>query len=239
MSATAPENQQTPSTQDPAPAPAIAAQNRAAKTSPPADLPEPAPPAPTPPRPQKPAPKTKPYLPRPRGHATTNAVPYPSYLPQVPEAQRQLANAYWEWHLRLNHTPFRKLHLLALHYPACGLPVSLQQPPPPMCCRGCNAGHHSPAPHKSTAPVPPIGHTIATDLLGPLPNNAEGFEHIITVTELHTCMRFITLLKRKSNAPDALLGIISKIQRHTNSRVARVRCDNANEFLTQSVLSLS
>lgn len=73
--------------------------------------------------------------------------------------------------------------------------------------------------------------------MSPLPKNAEGFEHVLTVTELHTRMRFTTLLKRKGNA--TLLDLISEIQRHSNARVVRVRFDNANEFLTKTILSLS
>lgn len=71
-----------------------------------------------------------------------------------------------------------------------------------------------------------------------VPATVDGHQHILTVTELHTRMRFIVLLKQRSQASRALLDMMAHITAHTNQRIARVRCDNANEFLTRNVLAL-
>lgn len=137
----------------------------------------------------------------------------------------------------MNHEPLYKLHRLATG-PAAGLPKLLLQPPPQITCSGCNEGHHSRAPHNAVAYRPPVGHTIATDLFGPLQPTTEGHQHVLTITEMHTRMRFIVLLKTRAQASNALLDVMKHIEAHTNKRIARVRCDNANEFLTRQVLAL-
>lgn len=76
------------------------------------------------------------------------------------------------------------IHKMAF-IPECGLPPTLQQPPPPMTCSGCNVGHHARALrawrlHKSVADVPVIGHTLAADLMGPMPKTPEGYKHLLT-----------------------------------------------------------
>lgn len=104
---------------------------------------------------------------------------------------------------------------------------------------GCNIGHHSGSPHKSIAPRPPFAHTVATDLLGPLPKTKEGHQHMLTVTEFHTRMRFICLLRERKQTPRYLSDLLQHIVSHTGKRKARIRCDNANEYLTRQVLALS
>ena len=176
-----------------------------------------------------------PYLPTPRAEQTTNAVPYPSHLPNVRAKEKTITDAYYNWHLRLNHAPLPLLHKMAAR-PESGLPTELLQPPPPMTCSGCNLGHHYRSSHKSTTQRPPIGHTIATDLAGPLAKTKEGHQYILTVTELHSRMRFISLLRSKADTPRVLLATIAQIERHTGVPVTRVRSDNANEYLTKEVL---
>lgn len=51
-------------------------------------------------------------------------------------------------------------------------------------------------------------------------------------------MRLVVPLKRKSQASRALLDVIAHVTARTGKRVARVRCDNANEFLSKRVLQL-
>lgn len=71
-----------------------------------------------------------------------------------------------------------------------------------------------------------------------MPKTGEGHQHLLTVCELHTRMHFAIPLKRRSQASKALLDVIAHVTAHTAQKVARVRCDNANEFLTLNVLDL-
>ena len=184
--------------------------------------------------PQKPV-TVKPYLPKPRSQLKTNAIPYPAHMPDVSRRERTTIDAYYDWHIRLNHTPLAVLHKMALDGHS-GLPDELRRAPPPMTCAGCNIGHQYRSSHKSTSPRPTIGHTIATDLAGPLPKTKEGHQYILTVTELHSRMRFISLLRTRQETPSALLAMIAQIERHTGTPIARVRSDNANEYLTKKIL---
>ena len=58
----------------------------------------------------------------------------------------------------------------------------------------------------------------------------------MTITELHTRMRFVSLLRSKQDAPRVLLATMTQIERHTGRHIARVRSDNANEYLTKELL---
>lgn len=139
----------------------------------------------------------------------------------------------------MNHEPLPQLHKLALD-PDSGLPLSMRdKAPPAITCRGCNLGHHARTSHKSSVARPPIAHTIAVDLIGLMLKTAEGHQHLMIATELHTRMRLTVLLKRKSQASQALIAIIAHVEGHTGQRVARIRCDNANEFLTKNILAFA
>ena len=105
-----------------------------------------------------------------------------------------------------------------------------------MTCSGCLSGHYQPAPHRGFTERPPPGHTVVTDIGGPLPKTFGGYEYFITFTELHTRMTVVQLLRRKSDTENALREHIARLGRHFGITPAKIRCDNANEYLTKQIL---
>ena len=185
-------------------------------------------------------PPTAPKPARVRGAKTDNRtqyVPYPVHLPDIPASQWQMLNAAYNWHLIMNHVNIGTITDMAKYFEESNLPALLRHLPSsiPMHCSGCSIGHFQRAPHHGTTPHPPPGHTIATDIAGPI-GNGKGtpgkFQHFITVTELNTNMHIVFLMKRRSEADSKLRQAVAMIERHFGRQISRVRCDNAAEYLS-------
>lgn len=117
-----------------------------------------------------------------------------------------------------------------------GLPRALRHSRLQMQCQGCSIGHFQKSPHKRIATLPPPGHTLVTDIAGPFPKTAAAHQYFLTITELNTRMRFAYLIRTRGETPKYLTGAITKIERHFAHPIARLTCDNANEFLTKTML---
>lgn len=111
-----------------------------------------------------------------------------------------------------------------------GLLTDLYKNKVPIHCHGCIEGHM-----QRTLPVSLPGHTITTDIGGPLPATPEGSRYFITFTDLHTCHVVVVLFKRKSEAEGHILSVLHRLSHHFGRNVARVRSDNANEFLEKAL----
>ena len=114
-----------------------------------------------------------------------------------------------------------------------GLPRSLPRHSQ-VTCSGCLKAHLQPQPHNRPAEIPPPGHTLVTDICGALQKSPDGFKFFMTVTELHTRMSMVFLLKTRSAAGNTIISAAET--RHFGVAPARIRCDNAPEFLTKDVL---
>lgn len=131
----------------------------------------------------------------------------------------------------MNHVNVQDLKWMAKQKPL-GLPAHLKDSFPPMNCSGCSQCKMQQAPHTGSTTRPPPGHTLVTDL-AEVERSEHGYLHFMTVTELHTRFKWVYLLKRKREAQRYLIEAVTKIQRHFNHTVTKIRCDNANEYLTQ------
>ena len=148
---------------------------------------------------------------------------FPAQLP-VPTAHRQeLMESAHAWHIRLNHASPGSIRVMASLPYISGIDLRLQHGRPPMTCGGCAAGHSQKAPHANRTPHTAPGHTIAADIAGPMPTTAEGFTHLLVITELHSRFRIGYLLKRRSDATEALLNGVTATARHFRHPPARIR----------------
>lgn len=75
------------------------------------------------------------------------------------------------------------------------------------------------------------GQTISTDIGSPLPQTEKGYRYLMTVNELHTRMKIVYLLQHKSEAEKQWIEATEKIHRHFNRHIARISCDNTNEYM--------
>lgn len=180
-----------------------------------------------------------------RGAATdrrTQTVPYPAHLPDIPASERAALDLAHSWHNRLNHPFMGTICIMARNLPAVRLPAILCRSSSlvPMHCSSCSVAHFQRAPHHGHSPRPPPGHTLVTDMAGPLGDGKSTpgrYRHFLTVTELATRMRFIYLMRSRSEAGAKIREAIITIERHFGHRVSRVRCDNASEYLSKELLS--
>lgn len=165
----------------------------------------------------------------------THTAPFPYHLPTVPPHQKQQLDALHSWHLRMNHTSPRTIQAMARLPYRIGLSSYLSRTVLPIHCRGCAEGQMTRGKHGQTTVRPPPGHTVVSDIMGPLPAAHHKQQYIITFTEVHTRMTVIHLLKSRSETERFMIETISKIERHFNSPVSRIRTDNANEYLTKTL----
>ena len=139
------------------------------------------------------------------------------------------------WHIRMNHTSIPTLQITARNPKSKGLPQPLVFAKTPIKCSGCCEGGLVRKPFKNTIRRTAPGHTVVPDIEGPLPRSDKGHHYFITFTESHTRFTLVYLLQTKAEAERYMLEAIAKIERHFGTSVARVRCDNANAYLTKMI----
>ena len=211
---------------------------------PPRNLPKSLPPIPSaraasqPPRPPPPPPPVKrSRRSKPPTTVSDHPLRIPDYLPAIPPGQSDAIDVAHDWHIKLNHVNLNKLRHMAAESPDFGLPPALQHQVSTRDCHGCAVGHIQRKSHQGTVVRPPPGHTIAVDIAGGLPSTFNNASMFLTIVEIHTRMLFVTLLSRKSESEDIIFNTIQRIERHFDRPIARVRCDNAKEFLTKSLIA--
>lgn len=107
-----------------------------------------------------------------------------------------------------------------------------------MHCQGCSRSHFRKTPHKHKIKRPPPGHTLVTDIAGPLPKSGARYQYFLNIIELHSRMKIVYLLKTKTEAGEVLTDTMNKVERHFGHPIARIRCDNANEYLTKTLVRI-
>jgi transposase InsO family protein len=75
-----------------------------------------------------------------------------------------------------------------------------------------------------------IGDVIHTDLAGLMPPTISGYKYVQSFIEGRTRLKYIYLLKKKSDVGSALRDFIIKFEHENDSLVQSVHADNAAEF---------
>jgi hypothetical protein len=75
-----------------------------------------------------------------------------------------------------------------------------------------------------------IGDVIHTDRAGPMPPTISGYKYVQLFIDGRTRLKYIYLLKKKSDAGGALRDFIVKFEREHDCLVKSVHADNAAEF---------
>jgi hypothetical protein len=76
-----------------------------------------------------------------------------------------------------------------------------------------------------------IGDVIHTDLAGPMPPTISGYKYVQSFIDGRTRLKYMYLLKKKSDAGGALRDFIVKFEREHDCLVKSVHSDNAAELL--------
>eukprot|EP00171_Calliarthron_tuberculosum_P023719 IDg23719t1 len=90
--------------------------------------------------------------------------------------------------------------------------------------------------HNGRVARPPAGHTIATDVIGPLLKTLEEFQLIATFIDGHSRMALVYLLRNRFETEQYMMEAINKISAHFGQPGAKVRCDNANKYTTKLIV---
>lgn len=129
-----------------------------------------------------------------------------------------------------------KLREIARIFLSMGLPVSLLQATPPMSCKGVhtNTFPKSTTQRKTNSPT---GWAYGRDRHWRPPSlHSCGHQYYRTLTELHSRMHLVFLLRINGEAEQMPLEAQTKIERHLGRLISVIRCDNANKFLTKLII---
>lgn len=69
------------------------------------------------------------------------------------------------------------------------IPKILETAQPHISCKGCALGSMQRSRRKTATLRTPRGHTLVTDIAGPLPQTLAGMRYFLTVTEIHTRLK--------------------------------------------------
>jgi GAG-pre-integrase domain len=135
------------------------------------------------------------------------------------------------WHARLGHVGFETVTRAANTGATTGIDFTAHT-------KNCNC--HTCLLHKASrrafkgslvkrAPV--IGDVVHTDIAGPMPPIISGYKYVQSFIHGRTRLKYIYLLKKKSNAGAALRDFIVKFEREHDCLVMSVLADNCYALL--------
>ena len=143
----------------------------------------------------------------------TYTIQHSHHLPRTPPKLQTAIDTAHTWHVRLNHAAVstaqkmansQHKHGLLCHFPSSALSTHYS---------GCVVGGMVRVPHTGQTLLALHRHTIATDIMGPIPKTDQGHQYIITLVDLHTRMAIAYLLQTRSEANARILEACQVIQR--------------------------
>jgi hypothetical protein len=134
------------------------------------------------------------------------------------------------WHARHGHAGFETVRRAAHTGATTG--IDLTALTKNFNCRTCLLQKTSRRPFKGSLVkrVTVIGDVMHTDLAGPMPPTISGYKYVQSFIDGRTCLKYIYLLKKQSDAGGALRDFFLKFEREHDCLVKAVHADNAAEF---------
>lgn len=80
---------------------------------------------------------------------------------------------------------------------------------------------------------PPMDHAIRTYILDLISCTFSGHQYLLICTKHHTRYKLTYLLTKKSYTEKCILETLARVERYFSHNPIRIRCDNANEFITK------
>ncbi|GKB35796.1 retrovirus-related pol polyprotein from transposon TNT 1-94 [Tanacetum coccineum] len=142
----------------------------------------------------------------------------------------------WLWHRRLSHLNFGTLNKLAKDGLARGIPrVKFQKD---HLCLACALGKSKKSSHQSKAENTNQEklYLLHMDLYGPIRvASINGKKYILVIVDDYSRFTWVRFLRKKDEAPKAIIKCIKNIQVRLNATVRNVRTDNGTEFFNQTL----
>nr|GEU69803.1 retrovirus-related Pol polyprotein from transposon TNT 1-94 [Tanacetum cinerariifolium] len=142
----------------------------------------------------------------------------------------------WLWHHRLSHLKFGVINHLARHGLVRGLPKLKFEKD--HICLACAMGKSK---NKSYKPkFKDINqeklYLLHMDLCGPMPvESVNGKKYILVIVDDYSQFTWVKFLRSKDEAPDFIIKFLKMIQVQLKVPVRRIRTDNGNEFVNQTL----
>lgn len=129
--------------------------------------------------------------------------PQQTNLPNIHTSVRARISEAHDWHLRMNHVGIRNIQKMARQHAKYGLPRSLAHSKISSTGSGCAIGHMQKSPHKTEVRRQPPRHTIAGDIVSPLPRTKAIHQYFLAVLRYRTGSKlyYSSKAKVKRNKP--------------------------------------
>ncbi|MBW0508783.1 hypothetical protein O181_048498 [Austropuccinia psidii MF-1] len=137
-----------------------------------------------------------------------------------------------EWHVRLGHACDKMvISFLKQHVPSFDHKTWR-----PFYCGTCAVAKSTHRLAKARINIPkenPLD-LLVSDVMGPFATDPQGFQYLATVRDHASTYSVVYPLKARSDAPEAILDAIRKLQVQLQSTPRALRTDNAQEFTSSS-----
>jgi hypothetical protein len=135
------------------------------------------------------------------------------------------------WHARLGHVGFETVRRAA--HTGVTTRIDLTAHMNSCNCHMCLLQKASRRPFKGSLVKRAsfIGYVIHTDLSGPMPPTISGYKYARSFIDGRTRLKYIYLLKKKSDAEGTLRDFIVKFEREHDCLVKAVHADNATDVI--------
>ncbi|MBW0484399.1 hypothetical protein O181_024114 [Austropuccinia psidii MF-1] len=139
------------------------------------------------------------------------------------------------WHERLGHACNKfVISFLKQHVPSFDL-KSWQSFYCEVCSKAksthCLARAHTDIPKQNPLDL------LVSDIMGPIADDAQGFQYLLTIRDHVSTYRILYPLKSQSEAPEAVLDAVKQLQVHLGTTPKALRTDNAREFTSANFTS--
>ena len=135
------------------------------------------------------------------------------------------------WHQRMGHASYKHLSIVSKHESVLGI-LKLSRMSN-VVCGSCQLGKQTKAKHPSTQTSTtsrPL-ELLHLDLMGPTRTESLGGKrYIMVVVDNFTRYTWVTLLRSKSEAPEHIEALCTRLQNEKSLKIDRIRSDHGKEF---------
>ena len=135
------------------------------------------------------------------------------------------------WHQRLGHASYKHLSIVSKHESVLGIPKFSRMSN--VVCGPCQLGKQTKAKHPGTqtsATSRPL-ELLHLDFMGPtITESLSGKRYIMVVVDDFTRYTWIILLRSKSDAPEHIETLCTRLQNEKSLKIDRIRSDHGKEF---------
>ena len=135
------------------------------------------------------------------------------------------------WHQRMGHASYKNLSIVSKHESVLGIPKLSRMSN--VVCGPCQLGKQTKGKHPSTQTLATskLLELLHLDLMGQTRTKSLGGKrYIMVVVDDFTRYTWVILLRSKSDAPEHIETLCSRLQNEKNLKIDRIRSDHGKEF---------